>query len=351
MSIIFRWLNVIFFIGMSLLIECSKDTSTATQYSGLRIVNNSSQEITSLYVFPTGESSRGINHLAQAIMPGESYTLENIPQDIYDLIVVAGNSGSLEVTRNNVELIAGQMEVWTITDNDFPSNSILEVTNNSSYTITQLYVSPSTDTIWGLNCLENYTIEPGANHRLSGILPGVYDMKASENSGRTTTRMGVTFEIGETVSWVVTDDDFSGAARLVVVNNSSYTIGYLFVSPSSDSTWGSNQLGTFVISPGDSFTIENIPDGIYDFLAVTLDDQLEAGRSMVVMESGAITTWTLTSSDFSIAKIRVASNDRESLGKSLGPYKAYKTLNNTYDVVMKRNIEISWKGKKSYAIR
>ena len=47
---------------------------------------------------------------------------------------------------------------------------------------------------------------------------------------------------------------------VVVTNQSSWTIYRLYMSPSSQTTWGPDQLGSEVISTGgDSFTLNGIP--------------------------------------------------------------------------------------------
>jgi len=56
--------------------------------------------------------------------------------------------------------------------------------------------------------------------------------------------------------------------NLRVVNYTDTTVYYLYVSPSSSSSWGSDQLGSRVITPGSSFTLSGIPCGInYDVKA------------------------------------------------------------------------------------
>ena len=65
----------------------------------------------------------------------------------------------------------------------------------------------------------------------------------------------------------------------MIVNRSDYTIYQLFISPSRSSRWGRDQLGRRTIRPGQSFTLNSIPCGLYDMKVVDND-----GDSCVVTE-------------------------------------------------------------------
>lgn len=87
----------------------------------------------------------------------------------------------------------------------------------------------------------------------------------------------------------------SGASTLRVVNNSGSTIWYLYVSPSSSSIWGNDQLGANVISPGESFRVTNIPCGVqYDLRAEGSGHGTLAERYNVYFACGSTVTWTFS---------------------------------------------------------
>ena len=76
------------------------------------------------------------------------------------------------------------------------------------------------------------------------------------------------------------------SATLHVQNNSSYPVFYLYVSPCGSDSWGGDQLAENVISAGQAFNLNGIPDGCYDFLAEAPDGywdrygtQLGAGQT------------------------------------------------------------------------
>lgn len=58
----------------------------------------------------------------------------------------------------------------------------------------------------------------------------------------------------------------SGNVTLTVQNQSSEDICFLYVSPTSDDTWGDDRLGSEILNAGDSFDV-SIPKGDYDLRA------------------------------------------------------------------------------------
>jgi hypothetical protein len=79
---------------------------------------------------------------------------------------------------------------------------------------------------------------------------------------------------------------------LTLVNNSSSTVCYVYISPTTEDTWGDDQLGsTETISSG-SQRVFNVSSGTYDLLAEDCDGNELATRWEVEI-SGPI-TWTLS---------------------------------------------------------
>ena len=90
-------------------------------------------------------------------------------------------------------------------------------------------------------------------------------------------------------------DEPSTSATLIVQNDSSETIFYLYVSRSIDPDWGPDQLGSStVIDPGESFRLEGIPCGIdYDLMATDAYDQPLATTFGNRFACGDTLTWRL----------------------------------------------------------
>jgi hypothetical protein len=85
----------------------------------------------------------------------------------------------------------------------------------------------------------------------------------------------------------------SGPATLEVRNNTSTSIWYLYVSPSTDSTWGPDQLGANIIAPGGTFRLTGITcDRQYDLRVDSSSSQM-AVRWNVYFGCGSTIQWTI----------------------------------------------------------
>lgn len=83
-------------------------------------------------------------------------------------------------------------------------NFELTVVNNSSNTVTAVYVSPCEDTSWGSNRLSG-TIAPGASKKVNGsYLAGCYDLRADGSNSANWVRMGWSASPGAQ-SWTITN--------------------------------------------------------------------------------------------------------------------------------------------------
>ncbi|MEZ0396578.1 MAG: hypothetical protein ABWK53_09150, partial [Anaerolineales bacterium] len=275
--------------------------STAT----LVLVNNSGVDIWYVYISPTTETTWGDDWLGSDIIPaGSTYTFSNITPGNYDLLAVDSNQNPV-ASQMGVSL-TGQY-TWTVTAQGGGGGGIgggdatLTIINNSGVTIFYAYVSPSSSPNWGEDVLGAYTIENGGSFVVSGIVPGVYDLKVEDsNHNIIETAMGVT--ISGNVEWTVTGQGGSGPAgggqsggqagtvTLNIVNNSGRDIFQLYLVPQNSANWGPDQLGGDTIPNGTSYQITDIPAGYYDFRAVDPN-----GQNIVIVEAINLNTdFTLT---------------------------------------------------------
>jgi hypothetical protein len=86
----------------------------------------------------------------------------------------------------------------------------------------------------------------------------------------------------------------SSDASVRIVNNSGYTVYYVYISPTSSGTWGSDWLGTTTtISDGSSYTVTGITPGTYDLQARGMLGSVIETAMGVVLEAGQSYAWTL----------------------------------------------------------
>jgi hypothetical protein len=108
------------------------------------------------------------------------------------------------------------------------------------------------------------------------------------------TRFAVNLTAGAN-TWTVTNTGGGGGggtATLTVVNNTGTTIFYLYISPSTSSSWGNDQLGASTIPAGGSFTFTGITPGNYDLKAE--DSSHNVIKSVFNVNLSGAYTWYVT---------------------------------------------------------
>lgn len=88
----------------------------------------------------------------------------------------------------------------------------------------------------------------------------------------------------------------SGTVTLTIKNGlSSFTIYYVYVSPSQSSGWGNDLLGSHTLFPGEGIILE-LPKGTYDIKVVDEDDDRYFRWGLRLNRNY---TWTVRLSDMS----------------------------------------------------
>jgi hypothetical protein len=82
------------------------------------------------------------------------------------------------------------------------------------------------------------------------------------------------------------------AVDLTVVNKSKYVIKELYVAPTKSKKWGTEQLREHSIGINQSFTLRNIPVGVYDLKVVDQDDDSCVASNISFSDNDK--EWTLT---------------------------------------------------------
>ena len=253
----------------------------------LKVINNTGQTINHLYVSPSSSSSWGLDQLSSNISNGGSHTVTNITAGSYDIkVTLADNSTK---TTYGVNIVGGVTKTITFTA-PAPSTGSIKITNNTGKSIYDVYISLSSSGTWGVNQLGSGTISNGSTHTFINVPTGTYDVKVVLSDGTVKYHYGFTVYAG-----VTTTVTFSAPAptngSVKILNHSGQTIYYAYISPTSSSTWGNDQLGSSVIANNASFTITNIPAGQYDFKAVLADN---TARYLYNFTVSAGSTFTIT---------------------------------------------------------
>ncbi len=261
--------------------------TTATLPTGaVTVVNNYAYPIDELYVASSASATWGPNQLSTPIPAGGSRTITNVPAGLIDLRAVA--SDGLYSERYDVPLAAGETVTWTLSMATVATGSV-RVVNNYGYAITELYITPSSWSTWGVNQL-SAPIPAGGSFTITGVPAGLIDLAAFTSDGAYVEQYGVALGAGETVTWTLAPAPPAGS--VTVVNNYSYPLTELYVTPSTSPTWGANLLSA-PIPVGGSITITDVPAGLID-LRVVASNGVYAEDYEVLLGAGENIVWTLS---------------------------------------------------------
>jgi hypothetical protein len=291
----------------ALLSHCTTTTyPTSSGDATLSIVNHSSYTIGWVYLSTTA-GVLGTDELGTAtVSAGASYDITGILAGTYYLRAVHSTTHDTAY-KSAVVLTAGETYTWTLTDADFSqgtvTNATIAVVNNSSSAITEVYLSTS-PSVPGTSELGSSSLAAGATYNITAVPAGTYYLRSIRLSTHDTAHSAaVTLVAGQTYTWTLTDADFSGGATgnasISVVNNSTLTVGWLFMSVSSG-LLGTDQLDTGILAVGNTFNIAAIPVGTYYLRAVHYNLHDTAFKT-VTLTGGQAFTWTLTDNSFTPA--------------------------------------------------
>lgn len=166
--------------------------------STLYVTNNSAQALTEIYVSIWYAEFWGNNQIDLPVLPGETVEVGEYLCDWYDLLAV-NESG--ESTREYAVFDEPEV-VWTISGSGGQYTDFY-VMNDSSRTITELYVSPCIAESWGANQI-SIAVSPGQRIFVGAYGHGCYDLLAVADTGEYIVVWGEEFDQLEQ-EWTLSD--------------------------------------------------------------------------------------------------------------------------------------------------
>ncbi|MBW1879760.1 MAG: hypothetical protein JRJ84_15465 [Deltaproteobacteria bacterium] len=281
--------------------------------TNVTVQNTSAWSIYQLHVSPTSESNWGPDQLgSDVIITGESYELTGVPCGSYDFKLVDEDgdvcvmnavevcSGSSTLVIDSDALLACQAGSATTAS----AGGSITIENQSAWAIYRFYLSPVTDSSWGDDHLGTEVISTGETFALNGVACTSYDVKIVDEDGDECVMNAVDI-CGDSNRWVIdsaallacqagtTTTPSGGGATITIENQSAWAIYQFYVSATTESTWGSDQLGTEVISTGESFDLGGIPCASYDVKLVDEDGDVCVMNAVDIC--GGSNSWVITS--------------------------------------------------------
>ena len=169
------------------------------------------------------------------------------------------------------------------------------LSNESSTTITFVYASTCDDEEWGEDLLPVDIVEPGAGAIIT-VSPGCWDLKAITVEGQELEQYSVSLDADESIDWVVTDVPAPAeAAQILLSNESSTTITFVYASTCDDEEWGEDLLPVDIVEPG-AGAIITVSPGCWDLKAITVEGQ-ELEQYSVSLDADESIDWVVTDAE------------------------------------------------------
>jgi len=110
-------------------------------------------------------------------------------------------------------------------------------------------------------------------------------------------------------------------ATLEITNDSGWEVWYVYISPADAEGWGDDWLGDHVIEDGETYLIEDIPEGVYDVKAEDANHEVievvweaEVEGSMTWTVTGLASFEVINESDDMIAYLYISPSDSDTWG-------------------------------------
>jgi len=179
----------------------------------------------------------------------------------------------------------------------------ISVRNNTGAEIWYAYMSPSSESSWGEDILNSdETLQNGATRafRLPAAAAQVqYDIRLRCRNGNDYVKYRVAINSEQVIDFTA-HDLASGTSTVPttpppnvlptvrVINNTGYLVRYLYLSPSSQTTWGNDRLGTSVLADGESFLLNILsrdPNDMYDVMLKDSDGDTYTRMGVLIRQN------------------------------------------------------------------
>jgi hypothetical protein len=145
----------------------------------------------------------------------------------------------------------------------------VSIVNNTGFTVYYVYISQTASTDWGADTLGSDVLSNGnsTNVRLPYALNVVnrYDIKLVDSDGDSYIKWNVPVTANAIITFTFSDYVSSGnrtntntntdLPRVTIVNNTGYTVYYIYISQTATTDWEEDVLGDDVLMNGESTNI------------------------------------------------------------------------------------------------
>jgi hypothetical protein len=188
-----------------------------------------------------------------------------------------------------------------------PADGLLRIDNDSSFDFYEIYVTPIDAYSWGPDLLDNDALFPGESLTIE-VGCDFYDAMVVDEFGNECIVESLDL-CDDNVIWSVTNSvletcgGFGSDSEITVQNESSFVLEEIYITPVDMFDWGPDRLGSDVLFPGESLTID-VGCDVYDVMVVD-----ELGTECVLFDLDVCfenKTWVVTNADLSFCDFGVA---------------------------------------------
>jgi hypothetical protein len=267
----------------------------------LAVYNGTGNSIWYIYISPTSSSSWGDDWLGSSTLSAGETISFSVPAGSYDL---RADDSSHNVVEQQMGVALTSPYTWSITGSGGSSSGgggatvALTLVNQASSTVCYVRISPTSSSTWGDDWLGSDTISAGASYTFY-VPSGDYDLRAEFCGGGQVEEFGVGLYTDQ--NWYVSGGGSSsggspsggGTINLTVYNGTGNSIWYIYISPTTSSSWGDDWLGSSTLSAGET-TSFSVPAGSYDLKAEDSSHNVVEQQMGVSLSSSY--TWYVTGS-------------------------------------------------------
>ncbi len=162
-----------------LLVGCGGSDSPPPPPPGtILIVNNACCLISETYAAPSSSATWGAS--LGGILPTDWIAVDGLTPGLWNVMAVIDDPYSSYFAHAALDVVAGGTVEFDVVNSDFSGS--LEVTNNSTYSLTALYIAPTGSGTWGLNQLST-SVGYTSTRQITDIPRGTYDVRCDYGDG------------------------------------------------------------------------------------------------------------------------------------------------------------------------
>ena len=218
------------------------------------VQNETDLALQNLYVFAPNATDRGADRFgADVVAPSANFRvrLGRTRDCVFDVAVVFQDG--TEELRRRVDICRNQRLVFG--DPSLPTLNVA-VTNASTVTLRELYVSARGPEAWGPDRLGAAVIEPAANFSVRlRTRDCVFDIRAVYGDDREEVKARTDLCANRAISFDRSTIPRPPTFPLEMVNRHLAVVQEIYISLSTESDWGADRLGTQLLPMGGTITV------------------------------------------------------------------------------------------------